>query len=142
MATARALKRGGTPGFAGCMRIRPVSVKSYSKLGLRVDKRLVYGYTVYMPLSKEKMREYQRERRKAAKLILGEKEPVVQTPLGGNDVVTSKGDSALPWPLNPNKSPRWGVGVEHYIPPTEEEKEAIAGLHERKTEAMRRARQK
>ncbi len=95
-----------------------------------------------MPLSKEKMREYQRERRKAAKLVLGEKESVVQTPLVGSDVVTSKGDSALPWPLNPNKSPRWGEGVEHYVPPTEEEKEAMNRRELEKSRILREERKK
>ncbi len=62
-----------------------------------------------MPLSKEKMREYQRKRRERqkqvsqvadilvrnAEYVLGEKEPVVQTPLWGSDVVTRKEEEVI-----------------------------------------------
>ena len=34
----------------------------------------------------------------------------------------------LPWPLNKDKPPRWGEGVPVYIPPTEDEKAAMAEL--------------
>ncbi len=108
-----------------------------------------------MPLSKEQMREYMRKRRADKKgllgkvhveesLVLSEKESVVQTDDRGSDVVTSKGcsKSALPWPLNPDKSPRWGDGVEHYIAPTEEEKEAMALLGLEKSRILREERKK
>ncbi len=94
-----------------------------------------------MPLSKEQMREYMRKRRLEKKgLGLVEKESIVETPLGDSDVVTS--DSALPWPLNPNKSPRWGEGVAHYIAPTEEEKEAMDRLGLEKSRILREERKK
>ncbi len=50
-----------------------------------------------MPLSKEKMREYQRERRRALKdSVLAEKESVVETPLGDSDVVAPEPEVEKP----------------------------------------------
>ncbi len=89
------------------------------------------------------MREYMRKRRLEERgLVLVEKESVVQTPLGDSDVATSEGDPVLPWPLNQEKSPRWGEGVAHYIPPTEEEKEAMDRRELEKSRILREERKK
>jgi hypothetical protein len=87
----------------------------------------------------EKQKAY-RDRKKG--LDLGKEEPVCQTARGDSDVVTSGVDSRLPWPLNPNKSPRWGDGVDHYIAPTEEEKDAMNRLGLEKSRILREERKK
>ncbi len=79
---------------------------------------------------------------KNAAYVLGEQEAVVQTESGGSDVVTSGVDPALPWPINPKKSPRWGEGVEHYVAPTEEEKEAMNRREVEKSRKLREERKK
>lgn len=40
-------------------------------------------------------------------------------------------DSRLPWPYNVGKAPRWGAGVEEYVPMTLEEREAVEGMDRR-----------
>ncbi len=84
-----------------------------------------------------KAKEYRDKKKDLGSL---EKESVVETKLGGSDVVTS--DPALPWPLNPSKSPRWGEGVAHYIAPTDEEKEAMDRLGLEKSRILREERKK
>ncbi len=112
----------------------------------RLRKELRYDIALLryvMPRPKRYASEAEKQaayRLRKKNLVLVEKEPVVQTEGRGSDVVTS--DPALPWPLNLNKSPRWGEVVAHYIPPTEEEKEAMDRLGLEKSQILREERKK
>ncbi len=112
----------------------------------RLRKELRYDIALLryvMPRPKRYANEAEKQaayRLRKKGLVLVEKESAVRTPLRDSDVVTS--DSELPWPLNPNKSPKWGVGVDHYIAPTEEEKEAMNRRELEKSRILREERKK
>ena len=47
----------------------------------------------------------------------------------------------LPWPWNQGKPARWGPGVERYVAPTEEEREAVGEKEEMEREFARQERE-